>query len=143
MKEGTHKYHVGISSEGMNAVWRQGTPKPESYQYSFSFMAYESQEKGTIPFAVTMITNGSNEDCFIDQISLENDNTQPDFIFWAYPKKVYASQSISLTSKLKDTELSEYHYYYRILSKSIGFWSPTLKNDFGNFDFISIVFIDL
>ena len=142
MKEGTNKYHVGVSSKGMNAVWRQGTAKPDSYQYSFSFMAYERQEQGTIPFAVTMSGNGSNVDCFIDELTLKNNNAQPDFIFWVYPEKVYASKRIILTSKLKDTESSEYQYYYGVTSKSIDFWSPTLKNDFGNFHLISTFLCD-
>ena len=143
MKEGTNKYHVGVSSKGMNAVWRQGTAKPDSYQYSFSFMAYERQEQGTIPFAVTMSGNGSNVDCFIDELTLKNNNAQPDFIFWVYPEKVYASKLISVTSKLKSTESFEYQYYSGIRSKSMGFWTSSFEKDYGNFNSISTLFISL
>ena len=141
MKKGTHAYHVGVSAAGMNAVWRQGTAKPESYQYSFSFMAYERQEKGTIPFAVTYSKNVSNEGCFIDEMMNENANFQPDFIFWAYPDQMYKSKLISLTSKLRYFESFERQYYDGISSKSIGFWSPSMEKGLGNFHLISYVSI--
>ena len=147
MQRGTHTYHVGISSTGLNAVWKQGSVKPSSYQYSNSFEAYDQQSKGTIPYAVTYSKDKSKEDCFIKQINAskhEANYHNTDFMFWAYPSQVHGSIEISLRSKI-DVPVSATAKpssgYESGNSKSkeetstSSFWAPNFENNFGNYKF--------
>ena len=137
MKKGTRKYHVGVSPTGMNAVWRQGSQRPGSYQYFFSFRAYDMSEKGTVPFSVTYAKNDSSEDCFIVKLNSENEQIQSDFVFWVYPKQVYGSQPISLISKLNNSD-SSVPSNKRKYSSMTSFWAPRLGNHFGNCDLLTV-----
>ena len=145
MQRGTHTYHVGVSTTGLNAVWRQGSVKPSVYQYSNSFEAYDQQKKGTIPYAVTYSKDKSKEDCFIKQINAskhEANYHNTDFIFWAYPSQVHGSIEISLRSKIDVPVKSAIEPSFSIGSGNsnsreslsiASFWAPNFENNFGNY----------
>ena len=145
MQRGTHAYHVGVSSKGLNAVWRQGSEKPSSYQYSNSFEAYDQEMKGTIPYAVTYSNDKSNEDCLIKQINSskhEKNYRDMDFIFWAYPNQVHGSIEISLLSKIDvpvdsankpPLGFGSGNSNSRESTTIVSFWAPNFENNFGNY----------
>ena len=105
--------------------------KPGDFRYIFSFWAFDTLQKGTIPYAVTCYKSVLNNYCAIATLSSENTQNDSVFHFYVYQKNVFGSQQIYLKSKSVISKKST-GTATNTEDSYLSFWAPTLGKQFGN-----------
>ena len=129
VKKGSNKYHVGFSDDGYAVIWKQGTQQPLGFSYRYSFWAFYTKQRGTVPYYVICNDSGSNPDCSITRAADNGLNAQDYFQFWVYPNKVAGSQQIVLRTKPPNlsNSLNSAHKPFE-KDEYLSFWVPNSGN---------------
>ena len=129
VKKGTNKYHVGFSLDGYAVIWKQGTQQPLGFSYRYSFWAFYTKQRGTVPYHVIC----SDSDCSIMRAAKNGMNAHEYLQFWVYPIEVAGSQQIIMISKPPNPSNS-WNSAHKPFEKDvyISFWAPKSGNINGN-----------
>ena len=133
VQKGTAKYHVGFSDDGYAVIWKQGTQQPLGFSYRYSFWAFYTKQRGTVPYYVICNDLGNNPDCSIMKAAKNGMNAHEYLQFWVYPIEVAGSQQIILRSKPLNPFNSP-NSAHKPFEKDvyISFWAPKSGNLNGN-----------
>ena len=131
--KGTDKYHVGFSLDGYAVIWKQGTQQPRDFSYRYSFWAFYSKQRGTVPYHVICHDSGHDSDCSIMRVAKNGMNAHEYLQFWVYPIEVAGSQQIIMRSK-PPNPYNSWNSAHKPFEKDvyISFWAPKSGNINGN-----------
>ena len=133
IKKGSSKYHVGFSDDGYAVIWSQGTQQPLGCSYRYSFWAFYTKQRGTVPYFVICNDSGLNPDCSITRALDNGLNAHDYFQFWVYQNEATGSQRIVLRTRppsLSKSPNSDNKPFERDIYLS--FWVPKSGNLHGN-----------
>ena len=140
VKKGSNKYHVGFSDDGYAAIWKQGTQQPLGFSYRYSFWAFYTKQRGTVPYYVICSGSGNNPDCSIMKAANNGMNAQEYLQFWVYPIEVAGSQQIVLRTKppnIYNSPNSAPNTFEKDVY--ISFWATKYGNSNGKFFFQNLI----